>query len=184
MNEQSIIYHIKVIGQTITEMRKTNEEFCRLQQQYCSQQRTIWLEVCALMTDVDEANFYENYKPITDDFADFATSPTPLLENPNINYGNGFGNQPKSTDEIIKEIRNMIIELRIKGSVRERPNGLIEYRSGLLGSIYGRTKEEIEQQITKKLKEVKTNKKTGLPLLKTKLRCCRSFLIRNTCHIR
>lgn len=53
----------------------------------------------------------------------------------------------------------MIIELKIKGSVRERPNGLIELRTQALGSIYGRSKEEIEQKLTRRLKEAKKCKK-------------------------
>lgn len=48
-----------------------------------------------------------------------------------------------------------MIELKIKGSVRERSNGLIELRTQALGSIYGHDKEEIEQKLTKRLKEVK-----------------------------
>lgn len=74
-----------------------------------------------------------------------------------IPQSNGFGNQEemKSTDDIIEEVKSMIVELKIKGSVRERPNGLIEFRSQALGSIYGRTKDEIEQKLTKALKETR-----------------------------
>lgn len=68
---------------------------------------------------------------------------------------NGFN---KTSQTTLQEIKQMIIELKIKGSVRQRDDGLFEYRSSLLGSIYGRTKEEIEQKLTQKLKEV-TNKK-------------------------
>ncbi len=53
----------------------------------------------------------------------------------------------------------MMIELKIRGSVRERPNGLIELRTQALGSIYGRTREEIEQKLTEKIKEVAKEKK-------------------------
>lgn len=69
----------------------------------------------------------------------------------------GYGNQNKST--IIQEIKAMIVELKIKGSVRERANGLIELRTQALGSIYGRTKDEIEQKLTKALKEAKKQAK-------------------------
>lgn len=69
----------------------------------------------------------------------------------------GYGNQNKST--IIQEIKEMIVELKIKGSVRERANGLIELRTQALGSIYGRTKNEIEQKLTKALKEAKKQAK-------------------------
>ena len=80
---------------------------------------------------------------------------SPLIQPP-AQIGNGSGNQQlKSPKEIVEEIKTMIVELKIKGSVRERANGLIEYRSKLLGSIYGRSKEDIEQQITTRLKEVK-----------------------------
>ncbi len=36
---------------------------------------------------------------------------------------------PKSIEEIIKEIEEMIIELKIKGSVREHRNGLLKFTS-------------------------------------------------------
>lgn len=87
------------------------------------------------------------------------------------NQGNGYQeivSRPKTIEEIIKEVQEMIIELKIKGSVRQRSNGLIEFRSNALGSIYGRTKEEIEQKLTEKLKEVSKEKKStrkAAPLL-------------------
>lgn len=81
--------------------------------------------------------------------------------------GNGFGNQQSTLLEVIKD---MIVELKIKGSVRERANGLIELRTHALGSIYGRTKTEIATKLTQKLKEAKQkketfNKKNKTPLL-------------------
>lgn len=80
------------------------------------------------------------------------STPTPIQIS---NHSNGFGNQ-RSLVEVIKE---MIVELKIKGSVRERANGLIELRTQALGSIYGRTREEIETKLTKALKEAKKQKK-------------------------
>lgn len=47
---------------------------------------------------------------------------------------------------------------KIKGSIRERANGLIELRTQALGSLYGRTREEIEAKLTKALKEAKKSK--------------------------
>lgn len=71
--------------------------------------------------------------------------------------GNGFDNQqPISLSE---EIKQMIVELKIKGSVRERSNGLIELRTQALGSIYGRTREEIETKLNQRLKENKQKSK-------------------------
>lgn len=73
-------------------------------------------------------------------------------------FGNGCQEIISST-KLIKEIKEMMIELKIKGSVRERSNGLIELRTQALGSIYGRSKEEIEQKLTRRLKEAKQCKK-------------------------
>ena len=68
------------------------------------------------------------------------------------NPGNGYDNQ-------IKELKLMIIDLNIKGSIRLRQNGLIELRTRAFGSIYGRTKSEIEQKLTQKLKEIQDSNK-------------------------
>ncbi len=69
----------------------------------------------------------------------------------------GCGNQQSTVT--LEEIKNMIVELNIKGSIRQRANGLIELRTQTLGSIYGRTKEEIEAKLTQKLKEAKKKTK-------------------------
>ena len=61
----------------------------------------------------------------------------------------------KSVDDIIEEVRRMIIELKIKGSVREHRNGLLKFTSTQLGCVYGRTKEEIEQQLQERIKQLK-----------------------------
>lgn len=53
--------------------------------------------------------------------------------------------------ERFKEIKRMLINLNIKGSVRERPDGLLELRVWIDGrrtSIYGRTEEELQQKFT------------------------------------
>lgn len=77
----------------------------------------------------------------------------------------------KSTEEIIQEIKEMLVELTIKGSVRERANGLLEFRNTIFGSVYGRTKEDFERQLKEKLKELKKrpnkgkDKKLPVPLL-------------------
>lgn len=66
-------------------------------------------------------------------------------------FGNGFGNASE-------EIKQMLVELNITGSIRKRTNGLIELRTQAFGSIYGRTKAEIEQKLSQKLKEAQTQK--------------------------
>lgn len=83
-------------------------------------------------------------------------SPLKSLPLKNSMVGNGY----QESISQIKEIEEMIFELKIKGSIRQRANGLIELRTKDLGSIYGRTKDEIEQKITEKLKEIKKEKKT------------------------
>ena len=57
-------------------------------------------------------------------------------------------------DNHLEEIKLMIIQLNIKGSVRQRPGGLLELRTRAFGSIYGRSKEEIELKLTQRLKQV------------------------------
>lgn len=92
--------------------------------------------------------------------ATIANDYPPLPREPlQIDQGNELGNQPKTSNQIIKEINDMIVELKIKGSVRERTNGLIELRTQALGSIYGRSKAEIESKLTKALKEAKNKAK-------------------------
>ena len=66
------------------------------------------------------------YLKANDDF----TAPT---------FGNGY-------DNLVEELKLLIINLNIKGSIRERANGLIELRTQAFGSIYGRSKSEIEQR--------------------------------------
>lgn len=63
----------------------------------------------------------------------------------------------KSVEEIIREVKEMIIELQIKGSVREHRNGLLKFTSTVFGCVYGRTKEEIEKQLKEKIKQFKNN---------------------------
>lgn len=58
----------------------------------------------------------------------------------------------KSLIEVIKE---MLINLHIKGSTRVRKNGLIEVRTQQFGSVYGRDVEEIEFKFQQKLNEIK-----------------------------
>lgn len=62
----------------------------------------------------------------------------------------------KTVEEIIREVQEMIIELQIKGSVREHRNGLLKFTSTMFSRpIYGRTKEEIEKKLKEQLKQLK-----------------------------
>lgn len=93
-----------------------------------------------------------------DDLTAVATPFSIKNELATINNFNGYGYQ-ENISNLLKEIKDMIIELKIDGSVRQRANGLLELRTQALGSIYGRTKEEIERKLLNKLKEVSKDKK-------------------------
>ncbi|MDE5722204.1 MAG: site-specific integrase [Clostridia bacterium] len=65
----------------------------------------------------------------------------------------------KTKKTLIEEIKEkMLIELKLKGSVRERDNGLIEFRSQQFGSVYGRDADEIKRKLQQKLNDLKNNK--------------------------
>lgn len=67
----------------------------------------------------------------------------------------------KSVAEIIEEVKKLIIELKIKGSVREHRNGLIKFTNTVFGCVYGRTKEEIEEKLKEKIKQFNKNNKSS-----------------------
>lgn len=50
----------------------------------------------------------------------------------------------------------MIIELKLTGSLRQRKDGLYEFRHQLFGSTYGRTEEEIREKLLKKMQAEKS----------------------------
>ena len=88
--------------------------------------------------------------------SDFNASPPPQY-----NSGNGFQeivSEPaivgKTVDEIIEEVKKLIIELKIKGSVREHRDGLLKFTSPVFGCVYGRTEEEFRQKLTEKIKQL------------------------------
>lgn len=79
----------------------------------------------------------------------------------------------------LEEIKELLISLKIKASVRQRANGLYELRNSVFGSVYGRTVEEIGDKLTKLVKGSAEKKKapllseyyndTYLPFKKTEL---------------
>lgn len=60
---------------------------------------------------------------------------------------------------LIEEIKEMLINLHIKGSTRIRKNGLIEVRTQQFGSVYGRDVAEIEFKFQQKLNGIKSTGK-------------------------
>lgn len=85
---------------------------------------------------------------------------------------------PKSRDvlfielEKFKEIKRMLINLNVKGSVRERQDGLLELRVWIDGkrtSIYGRTEEELQQKFAtlRRRRKKRTAPKTEKPVVET-----------------
>ena len=88
--------------------------------------------------------------------SDFNVSPPPQY-----NSGNGFQeivSEPaivgKTVAEIIEEVKKLIIELKIKGSVREHRDGLLKFTSPVFGCVYGRSKEDFEKKLTEKIKQL------------------------------
>ena len=57
----------------------------------------------------------------------------------------------------IQEIEKMLIELNVPGSVRQRSNGLLEFRSSKFGSVYGRTPEELQEKLKQKIRYEKAH---------------------------
>ena len=60
----------------------------------------------------------------------------------------------------------MLIQLKITASVRTRKDGLMEVRSNSFGSVYGRTTQELQEKLTKKLRESKKRTKQSQPMRK------------------
>ena len=103
----------------------------------------------------------------TDGFIKIIEDTEELLREARDNIGEGLGQIIGSKKTALQEVEELIIELKLNGSLRERPNGLIEFRNTKLGSVYGRTKEEINEKITKRFRElqshVKKPKRTRTP---------------------
>ena len=71
---------------------------------------------------------------------------------------------------LIEEVKAVLVKLDVKGSLRERSNGLLEFRSAQIGSIYGRSKEELEKKLRDKIGLLRVRdrsrpKRIGAPLL-------------------
>ena len=80
------------------------------------------------------------------------------------------GNEIQLLQDTKAEAEKMIIELHISGNVRERKNGLIEFRNPQFGSVYGRSVEELRQKLEQKIRYEKAHikkpeKKKKSPLL-------------------
>lgn len=81
-------------------------------------------------------------------------------------HGNDFQLLPNLTEEVEK----MLLEIKISGSVRERKNGLIEFRNPQFGSVYGRSVDELREKLQQKIRYAKAHvkkppKKKKAPLL-------------------
>ena len=110
----------------------------------------------------------------------YAAAMSDFNASPQYNSGNGFQeivSEPaivgKTVAEIIEEVKKLIIELKIKGSVREHRDGLLKFTSPVFGCVYGRTEEEFRQKLTEKIKQLakhpqkakQNNTKSKAPLL-------------------
>ena len=143
MDNDYLTPELRALASAIAKLQETNErigalrnELCTIEEMYRQLEETIRLCVCRLLGYVwgDEMFNFSPHKP---------SSPIPTLYTNHDSNGYQGIILPKT---LIDEVKEMMIELKIKGSVRERNNGLIELRTQALGSIYGRSKEEIEQK--------------------------------------
>lgn len=142
-NLQIIANNAIGLQHNITQLSIIENELNSVRQHFTEQTNAIKFAVCSAIglfkfDDVKTDDIIANYLQI---------SPPKLISS-------GFDN----LSIIMEEIKQMIINLNIKGSIRTRSNGLIELRSRDFGSIYGRTKAEIEEKLILKLKEAKSQK--------------------------
>ena len=101
-----------------------------------------------------------------------AAPPKEDAVNQNHQGKNNDGANEKAVFEksLIEEIKEMLIEIQISGSLRTRKNGLFELRTVRFGSVYGRTKEELQEKLQQKLREEKSHVKRA-PQRKKKNKC-------------
>lgn len=156
MNKDFFKHHLQIIAKNALGMQQNITRLSILENEILSIRQGVTAQSNAINIAVSTAiGLFESDNVKTDDiFSNYLKISPPEF------VSSGFDSQT-----ILEELKKMIIELNIKGSIRTRENGLIELRSKDFGSIYGRTKAEIEQKLTNKLKEAKqekNNNKTAL----------------------
>ncbi len=74
-----------------------------------------------------------------------------------LNIDNGdLGEKIDLKKPIMEAIQDMIIELKLSGSLRQRKDGLFEFRHQIFGSTYGRSEEEIREKLLIKIQAEKS----------------------------
>lgn len=86
-----------------------------------------------------------------------------IIQFPTQRKDNGYSGENEVSKPLKDEVKEMLVELDIKGSLRERADGLLEFRNTKFGSVYGRTKEEIKRKLTKKLQELHDRSRGAKP---------------------
>ncbi len=178
MDKDKLKHHLKSIAETSLDMETDLKrldllelEILAIKANIQTQRKNLRLAVCSIIGMIEG----ENWTNWDFGFTEGYPSPTPTLQlNQASNGLQEIVSEPavKSVEDIIREVKEMIIELQIKGSVREHRNGLLKFHNTVFGSIYGRTKEEIEKQLKEKIKQFKNkpqkdkaDKKKTAPLL-------------------
>lgn len=133
MNKDFFMHNLKIIGAAVNQIQQNIKLFTE-------QTTAITLAVCASIGMFESDTNYNN------DISTFQIMPPKQISS--------------GLDNLMEELKKMIINLNISGSVRTRKNGLIELRTQAFGSIYGRTKAEIEEKLNKKIKEEIKTKNT------------------------
>lgn len=129
-------------------------EILQIKALFNEQIKSIRKTICTLLGGISA---YGDFEDFFNEYAYVYTAPTPYISNGFQEIVSTTPTAPtvKSVEEIIKEVQEMIIELKIKGSVREHRDGLIKFTSTVFGCVYWRTKEEIEKKLKEKLKQFK-----------------------------
>ncbi len=119
----------------------------------------IMLETLGKMRDAFGVLYEASGLIVAHAFGEYAADHAPPP--PRYHSGNGFQeivSEPaivgKTVAEIIEEVKKLIIELQIKGSVREHRDGLLKFTSPVFGCVYGRSEVEFRQKLTEKIKQL------------------------------
>lgn len=159
MDKDRLKHHLKIMAQAVMGMESDLKRLDLLELEILAvktsiqeQRKILRLAICSIIGMIEGEDWANWDFGLSTDYQ----SPTPALQ---LNQeSNGYQEivSEKSIEEIIREVKEMIIELQIKGSVREHRNGLLKFHNTTFGSIYGRTKEEIEKQLKEKIKQFKS----------------------------
>lgn len=162
MDKDRLKHHLQIMVQAVigmeTDLKRLDLlelEILAIKANIQTQRKTLRLAICSIIGMIEGEDWSGRDFGFDTDYQ----SPTPTLQlNQESNGLQEIVSEPKtkSIEEIIREVKEMIIELQIKGSVREHRNGLLKFTSSQIDcTVYGRTREEIEKKVKEKIKQFK-----------------------------